>query len=112
MPSLQMLLGHGGEPGVQVPDWHVSAPLQNIPSLHDVPFGCFASAGQLSDDPVQVSAISHAFAAGRQTVEVPSFASAGQAPPATPGQSSTASHGPAAGRQTVDEGWTTFGGHG
>ena len=28
-------------PGAQVPDWQVSAPLQTLPSLHDVPFVTF-----------------------------------------------------------------------
>jgi hypothetical protein len=41
MPSLQIVDGHGGVPGVQAPDTHVSAPLQNSPSEHDVPSGWF-----------------------------------------------------------------------
>src|SRR5262249_232289 len=29
-------------PAVQTPLWHVSLPLQTVPSAHDVPFGAFA----------------------------------------------------------------------
>jgi hypothetical protein len=35
LPSLQL----SGAPAVQVPDWHVSSPLQTVLSAHDVPFG-------------------------------------------------------------------------
>jgi hypothetical protein len=34
LPSLQVR----PEPGVHVPAWHVSAPLQTLPSLHEEPF--------------------------------------------------------------------------
>jgi hypothetical protein len=34
LPSLQL----GAVPAVQTPAWHVSAPSQASPSLHDVPF--------------------------------------------------------------------------
>ena len=34
LPSLTV----GGVPAVQVPDWHVSLPLQTVASLHEVPF--------------------------------------------------------------------------
>src|SRR5436309_2199156 len=33
LPSLQL----GGVPAVQIPAWHVSAPLHTLPSLHEVP---------------------------------------------------------------------------
>src|SRR5262245_27253821 len=55
-------------PAVQVPFWHVSAPLQRFPSLHDVPFATRPFAGHAADDPEQVSARSHAPTAARQTV--------------------------------------------
>src|SRR6185369_2525766 len=67
VPSLQMN-AHGAVPGEHVPDEQVSAPLQNSPSEHEVPSGCFASAGQLFDDPSHVSATSQAPTAARQTV--------------------------------------------
>jgi len=34
LPSLQLR----GDPGAQIPAWHVSAPLHTLPSLHEVPF--------------------------------------------------------------------------
>jgi hypothetical protein len=37
LPSLQV----SGVPAVQVPPWQVSAPLQTVPSAHDVPFVTF-----------------------------------------------------------------------
>ena len=37
LPSSQL----SADPGVQTPIWHVSLPLQTLPSLHDVPFVTF-----------------------------------------------------------------------
>ena len=34
LPSLQL----SGDPAVQAPAWHVSAPLHTVASAHDVPF--------------------------------------------------------------------------
>jgi hypothetical protein len=67
LPSLHT----SGVPPVQVPFWQVSAPLQRFPSLHDVPFAAKPSAGQVAEEPLQVSATSHAPDAGRQTAPAP-----------------------------------------
>ena len=53
---------------MQAPAWQVSAPLQALPSVHDVPFAAKPFAGQAADDPEHVSATSQAPAAPRQTV--------------------------------------------
>src|SRR6185312_8384477 len=46
----------GAVPGRQLPPWHVSAPLQAFPSVHEVPSAVTTSEGQVSDVPSQVSA--------------------------------------------------------
>src|SRR6266403_1367395 len=83
---------------VHTPLWQVSPVVQVLLSLHAVPSGWRTSAGQLLDEPSQLSATSHWSAAGRQTAVL--FASAGQSLP-TPSQLSGTSHTPAAGRQTA-----------
>src|SRR5207302_1745649 len=83
---------------VHTPLWQVSPVVQVLLSLHAVPSGWRTSAGQLLDEPSQLSATSHWSAAGRQTAVL--FASAGQLL-LTPSQLSARSHGPAAARQTA-----------
>ncbi len=58
--SLQLLSpsapGHGSPAWLlQLPPLHVSAPLQNVPSLQVVPLSADTSAGQSADAPVHVS---------------------------------------------------------
>jgi hypothetical protein len=73
-PSLHVCVPvQGAVPAVQLPDWQVSAPLQNSPSEHDVPSGCLASAGQVSEVPLQVSATSQASTAARHVVPLGCF---------------------------------------
>jgi hypothetical protein len=48
---------------VHAPAWQVSFCVQRFPSLQGVPFASGTSGGQLVDEPVQVSAWSHAPAA-------------------------------------------------
>src|SRR2546422_5699841 len=75
--------------------------VQTLPSsVHAVPAGFVASAGQLGPLPVQTSATSHSPAAARHCVVAGAKASIGQVP-LTPSQVSAVSHGPAAGRHTV-----------
>src|SRR6266516_2916396 len=57
---------------------HVSLVHGMPSSVHAVPLGCLASAGQLAPLPGQSSATSHAPAAGRQTWVAGAKASAGQ----------------------------------
>src|SRR4029453_4496645 len=64
LPSLQTGAGRA----LHDPFWHVSAPLQTFPSLHDVPFATNPFAGHAADDPEHVSATSHAPVEPRQTV--------------------------------------------
>src|SRR5438445_79779 len=61
---------------VHTPLWQVSPVVQVLLSLHAVPSGWKASAGQVLDEPSQLSATSHPSAAGRHTAVL--FASAGQ----------------------------------
>ena len=68
--------------------------------MQAVPLAFFASAGQLADVPVQVSAVSHWSAAARQTVGDDANLSAGQVR-AVPLQVSATSQAPAEARQTV-----------
>src|SRR5207302_821309 len=82
---------------VHTPLWQVSPVVQVLLSLHAVPSGWRTSAGQLLDEPSQLSATSHWSAAGRQTAVL--FASAGQLL-LTPSQVSAVSQAPADGRQT------------
>src|SRR5207247_2422196 len=78
-----------------------SSRLQGLPSsVHAVPAGSFASAGQVALDPVQCSAGSHSPAEARQTVVEGSKALAGQAV-LVPVQVSSTSQTPAAERHTV-----------
>jgi hypothetical protein len=73
-PSLHVCsMVHGGIPAAHVPDSHFSAPLQNTPSEHGVPSGCFTSVGQATDVPLQVSATSQALTAARHTVPLGCF---------------------------------------
>src|SRR5204862_535765 len=83
---------------VHTPLWQVSPVVQVLLSLHAVPSGWKASAGQVLDEPSQLSATSQSFAAGRQTAVL--FASAGQLL-LTPSQVSVRSHGPAEARHTA-----------
>src|SRR5438552_15435771 len=83
---------------VHTPLWQVSPVVQVLLSLHAVPSGWKTFAGQVFEEPSQLSATSHWSAAGRQTAVL--FASAGQLL-LTPSQLSATSHGPAAGRQTA-----------
>ena len=81
-----------------------SSRLHGLPSsVHAVPAGCFASAGQLGPFPGQFSAGSHSPAEARQTVDDGLKASAGHAA-LDPVQVSATSHAPAAARHTVLEG--------
>ena len=78
-----------------------SSRLHGLPSsVHAVPAGCFASAGQLGPFPGQFSAGSHSPAEARQTVDDGLKASAGHVV-LVPVQVSATSHGPAATRQTA-----------
>src|SRR5437764_13624325 len=83
---------------VHTPVWQVSPGVQVLLSLHAVPSGWTAFAGQAFEEPSQLSATSHWSAAGRQTAVL--FASAGQLL-LTPSQLSARSHGPAAARHTA-----------
>ena len=75
--------------------------VQGFPSsVHAVPPAFFASAGQLTDDPVQFSTRSHSPAAPRQTVVGEAKRSGGQVE-LEPVQVSATSHGPAVVRHTV-----------
>ena len=69
-------------------------------SVHPVPVACFASAGQATLVPVQLSAASHSPAAARHPVVVGSRVSAGQLV-LVPVHVSTGSQMPADARQTV-----------
>ena len=69
-------------------------------SVHAVPLAFFASAGQLAEVPVHVSAKSHSPAAARHTVVEGWKPSAGQVT-AVPLHVSTTSHAPAEARHTV-----------
>src|SRR5439155_1054748 len=87
--------------------WHASfvpshrSVVQTFPSSAPaVPLVSFASAGQASPDPVQLSATSHSPAAARQTIVADLNPSAGHAS-LEPSQLSLMSQAPAAGRQTV-----------
>jgi len=125
---------------VQGPRWQVSVVVHALPSLQTVPFGAvgcwqrslvpshwssvhafasavhavaadfLASAGQLTDEPVQLSARSHSPAAGRHTVDVVANPSAGQLF-ATPSHFSAMSQGPAAARHSVSAVATASAGH-
>jgi hypothetical protein len=55
-------------PGVHAPALHTSEPLHTLESVHVVPSGCAALAGQVVAVPEQASGASHAVAAGRHTV--------------------------------------------
>ena len=57
--SVTVIDAHVFAPAVHVPDWHVSGPVQLLPSLHDVPFDASTSAGHEAEPPVQVSGMSH-----------------------------------------------------
>ena len=74
--------------------------MQELPSLHGVPFDASTSAGQPAELPLHVSVTSHWLAAARQTVPVATNVSAGQADE-VPVQLSATSHAPAAARHTV-----------
>jgi hypothetical protein len=75
--------------------------VQGFPSsVQAVPLAFFASAGQLADVPVQVSAASHTSTAARQRVVEGRNPSAGQVT-AVPLHVSATSHTPFAARQTV-----------
>src|SRR5207253_2115814 len=88
-----------------------SSRLHGLPSsVHAVPAGCFASAGQLGPFPGQFSAGSHSPAEARQTVDDGLKASAGPAA-LVPVQVSATSHGPAEARHTVLEGSKASAGH-
>src|SRR5207244_794004 len=77
--------------------------LHGLPSsVHAVPAGSFASAGQVALVPVQCSAGSHSPAEARQTVLDDWNASAGQTV-LEPVQLSSTSQKPAAGRHTTPE---------
>ena len=79
---------------------HWSA-VQGLPSsVHAVPAGCLASAGQFGPVPEQSSATSHSPAAPRHGVPAAAKASAGQVV-LVPSQASARSHGLAAGRHTA-----------
>ena len=78
-----------------------SSVLHGFPSsVHAVPAGVLASAGQAADEPVQFSAGSHSPAEARQTTKLGSNMSFGQVL-LVPVQVSSTSHGPAAARHTV-----------
>ena len=98
--SSQKLVGdeQGSAPIEQTPVWQVSAPLQNSPSVQDVPFGSKPSGGQLLPRPSQFSATSHAPISGRHCAVL--LASAGQAS-LMPSQLSGRSQTPAERRQTA-----------
>src|SRR5262245_53383988 len=64
LPSLQT----SAVPGVHAPFWQVSAPLQTLPSLQDVPFWRKPFAGHAADDPEHDSATSHDPVDPRHTV--------------------------------------------
>src|SRR5262245_2449405 len=96
LPSSQF----GAGPGVHEPAWQVSVPLHGLASAQDVPFGADPSGGQVVDEPVHVSATSHAPFLVRQTVPDEAKASAGHAA-LEPVQFSATSHTPADARQTV-----------
>jgi hypothetical protein len=85
---------------VQVPDWHVSFSVQELLSLQGEPFGFMASEGHVALAPVQVSGVSHCWAAGRHTVDDDRNVLAGHVAE-VPVQFSAASHTPALARQTV-----------
>src|SRR6185436_19829229 len=55
-----------GVPLVQAPAWHVSPWVHPLPSLHEVPLGALPSAGQVAEEPEQVSAASQAPVDARQ----------------------------------------------
>jgi hypothetical protein len=75
--------------------------VQRLPSsVQAVPLTFLASAGQLADEPVQVSARSHSPADARQTVAAEAKPSAGQVV-LVPVQTSATSQKPADARQTV-----------
>src|SRR5207237_8048361 len=78
-----------------------SSVLHGLPSsVHAVPAGVLASAGQLAADPVQFSAGSHSPADGRQVVVAGSKVSAGHTV-LVPVQLSATSHGPATARHVA-----------
>jgi len=79
---------------------HASVVHGLLSSVHAVPLGCFASAGQLGPLPVQLSASSHSPAAARQTVLEDAKPSAGHVV-LMPVHVSATSHAPAVGRQTA-----------
>ena len=94
-------------PALPATCWQVSwlpshrSVVQTFPSsVHPVPLACFASAGQPTLVPVQVSATSHSPAAARHTVVVGSRLSAGHAL-LVPVQVSTGSQMPAEARHVV-----------
>src|SRR5207249_3568286 len=78
---------------------HASVVHGLLSSVHAVPLGCFASAGQLGPLPVQLSASSHSPAAARQTVLEDAKPSAGHVV-LVPVHVSATSHAPAVGGQT------------
>jgi hypothetical protein len=59
----------GFEPA-QDPDWHRSVWVHALPSLHAVPSGWYASAGQVADVPLHTSGKSHESRAARQSAPV------------------------------------------
>src|SRR5206468_2988316 len=90
--------------------WHASfvpsqvSAVHGLPSsVHAVPLGCFASAGQFAPLPGQSSATSHSPTAARHWVAAETKTSAGQVG-LVPLQVSATSHTPAAGRHTVPAG--------
>jgi len=125
LPSLQT----SGEPARHVPVPQVSAPLQALPSVHEMASVLNVSCGQLAVAPLHFSSMSQAPSAGRQTrpalpagwaqAPAPSQLSTVQACPSSvqgvpdvlkpsvghvvtaPVHCSAVSHSPAAGRQTV-----------
>src|SRR5205823_1774245 len=79
---------------------HASVVHGLLSSVHAVPLGCFASAGQLGPLPVQLSASSHSPAAARQTVLEDAKPSAGHVV-LVPVHVSATSHAPAVGRRAA-----------
>src|SRR5439155_15541388 len=88
---------------------HRSDTVQALPSSHEVPSGCAASAGQPLVAPSHDSAASHCPLDARQRVPAGRFASAGHAA-LPPLQLSAVSHTSAAGRQTTVAGWKSSAG--
>jgi hypothetical protein len=84
----------------QAPAWHVSLQVLAFPSSQEVPFFSLASAGQVGELPVQVSALSQTDVAGRHVDALVLKPSLGQTAD-VPVHFSAASQSPAASRQTV-----------